>query len=159
AVIASWEGIERAASFQPSNIVVSAGRTSGETRWRLGYDAEAAGLLEEAEHADPWPGTDDFRPDRLTAAIALRYLAIKRPRFLFIGLGEPDEYAHRNDYAGYLESLHQIDRFVGDLASTLAHMGVTGRETTVLLTTDHGRSKDFVAHGRSAPESAQTWLL
>ena len=159
AVISSWEDIERAASFRPGSIVVSTGRTQGENREKLRYDAEAGALLDEGAGADPWPGTEDFRPDHLTAAIALRYLTAKRPRFLFLGLGEPDEQAHRDDYGAYLESLRQIDHVLGELASTLHRMGAYGRETTVLVTTDHGRSNDFVGHGRSAPESGRVWLM
>jgi arylsulfatase A-like enzyme len=38
-------------------------------------------------------------------------------------------------------------------------MGRYGAETTVLVTTDHGRAHNFSDHGPGAPESARVWLL
>lgn len=35
----------------------------------------------------------------------------------------------------------------------------SGRRTTLLVTTDHGRAADFAGHGGYAPESAQVWLV
>ena len=41
------------------------------------------------------------------------------PRFLFVGLGDADEYGHRNDYHGYLEAVHASDAFLGELFATI----------------------------------------
>jgi arylsulfatase A-like enzyme len=140
AVFASWERIGAAATAEPWRIVVSAGRT------------------DVRESVDPYPGYGAFRPDRYTAALALRYLDSQRPAFLFVGLGEPDEYAHRGDYAGYLASLRFADDFIGRLLATLDRMGERGRRTLVLITSDHGRARDYRDHGGQFPESARVWL-
>src|SRR5262249_15284244 len=41
----------------------------------------------------------------------------------------------------------------------LDRMGEDGAETNVVITADHGRSKDFRGHGAAAPESARVWLF
>lgn len=41
------------------------------------------------------------------------YLRQVEPSFLFLGLGDTDEYAHRNDYRGYLRALGHADHVVG----------------------------------------------
>ena len=130
AVFSSWAPIARAASAFPSRIVVSTGLRDG-----------------------------DFRPDRETADRALSYLARHHPRFLFLGLGEPDEFAHRGDYAGYLGALRQADAVLGELFDVLAGMGARGRHTSVLVTCDHGRASNFRDHGAGWPESSRVWLV
>lgn len=41
------------------------------------------------------------------------YLEQQQPTLLYLGLGEPDEYAHRGDFPGYLGSLRAADDVVG----------------------------------------------
>jgi hypothetical protein len=159
AVVASWPNIARAASADPSRVLVSAGRKRVEHGDLLRSDDEAAAWIDRGAHAKAWPGEGDYRPDSFTAAVALRALATLRPRFLFVGLGDADEYAHRNDYRGYLQAVHASDAFLGDLFATLDSMGARGRHTTVLVTADHGRAYDFRDHGARYPESGRVWLV
>jgi hypothetical protein len=158
-VIASWPDLARAAARFPERVVVSAGRHGGTTRYFLRYDAESAWLLDESRKAKAYPGYGDFRPDRYTAAIALRYLKKERPRFLFIGLGEPDAYAHRGLYRNYLAALQQADGVIGQIDASLADLRRHGWPATLFVTTDHGRGKRFAGHGAVAPESARVWLV
>jgi arylsulfatase A-like enzyme len=116
-------------------------------------------ILEQGARANPRPGHDAFRPDRYTAELALRYLEAERPAFLFVGLGEPDEYAHEDDYRGYLGSLRAADDFFGRLFAVLDRMGERGRRSLVLVTADHGRGRDYRDHGAWMPESARVWLM
>jgi Type I phosphodiesterase / nucleotide pyrophosphatase len=159
AVVASWPNIARAASAQPSRFVLSTGRKLVEQRDVLRADDVVASLLDAGAHGAAFPGEGDYRPDALTERIALRYLAVGRPRFLFVGLGDADEYGHRNDYQGYLDALHEADDFLGQLAATLDAMGPRGRHTTVIVTTDHGRASNFRDHGPWHPESGRVWLV
>jgi hypothetical protein len=159
AVIASWELIERAAAYDPTAITISAGRHLGATRDGLRVTPCASELLDRAALGSPFPGVADYRPDRFTSHLALEYLAHARPRFLFVALGDTDEQAHRKSYRGYLEALIAADQFVGALRSLLTQLGEYGEETSVLVTTDHGRSSHFVDHGRHAPESGAVWLI
>jgi phosphopentomutase/2,3-bisphosphoglycerate-independent phosphoglycerate mutase family metalloenzyme len=159
AVISSWAPIGRAAATMPGQVAMSAGRARIENPTAFEGDSTLEAMMARGARARAWPGDADYRPDAYTAPIALRYLETRRPRFLFIGLGDTDEYAHRNDYRGYVGALRDFDATMGDLAATLDRMGDRGRHTTVLVTTDHGRSRDFRDHGGEWPESANVWLV
>jgi len=159
AAIASWERMERATSTDNHKIVVSAGRHHGATRDALRVSPCASATLDQAAASSAAPGHDDYRADRYTASLALEYLRARRPRVLFVGLGDTDEYGHGGDYRWYLDALGQLDLFVGQLFATLDGMGEYGAQTTVVLTTDHGWSEDFAAHGGDEPASARVWLF
>ncbi len=159
AVVASWEVIARTASAAPKDFVLSAGQQRGANQDALGVSPRAIHALEAARTASPSPGHGEYRPDRYTREIALAYLEERHPRFLFLGLGDSDEYAHQGDYRGYLRALHEADKAVGELLETLDRMGDDGRNTTVLVTTDHGRERAFMSHGSFAPESARVWMV
>jgi hypothetical protein len=159
AVVTSWPNIARAASSDASRVVMTAGRHHVDRAGVLRADPETASLLDRGANATPFPGEGDYRPDAITARVALRVLEARRPRFLFVGLGDADEYAHQNDYLSYLEAVHFADAFLGDLLGALDGMGARGQHTTVLVTADHGRAYDFKDHGRRYPESGRVFLL
>jgi hypothetical protein len=159
AVVTSWPNIARAASAHPERLVLSAGRRLVAHAEALRADAETAALLDQGAGARPFPGEGDYRPDAWTARLALRVLETARPRFLFVGLGDGDEYAHRSEYGRYLDALRAADAFLGRLLETLGAMGARGRHTTVILTADHGRARDFRDHGPRFPESGRVWLV
>lgn len=158
AIISSWPAIENAAAREPWKVVMSTGCKHGQNAGALRFDYSSSQLFWQSEEALPWPGENDYRPDMLTAQIALKYLAKKRPRLLFIGLGDMDEYAHKNDYRDYIMSLQYADKVIGDVVKTLDGMGERGRKTTIFVTADHGRADDFRTHGDS-PESARVFLV
>jgi len=159
AVISSWPAIARAATAETSGLALSAGRKIVGRAEALRADDVTAGLLDRGANAKAFPGEGDYRPDAFTSRIALRYLVDARPRFLFVGLGDADEYGHRNDYHGYLEAVHASDAFLGELFAALETMGARGRHTTVLVTADHGRAYSFRDHGGRYPESGRVWLV
>lgn len=158
AVITSWSGIARAAAEHPSRIVMSAGRNKGDHLDHLLFDAEAKQLFAGGKHARPRPGSADYRPDRYTAAIALHYLQVQHPRFLFIGLGDTDEWGHKNDYKDYLGALHRADALVGKVARTLASLHGKGWATALFVTADHGRDPECRNHG-GVPSAMRSWLV
>ncbi|HEY6560504.1 MAG TPA: hypothetical protein VI072_24640 [Polyangiaceae bacterium] len=159
AVFASWPGIEKAASFAPAHIVMSVGRTHGTNHDVIRGSAQGARLLLAGTKAGPGPGGGDFRRDAATAHLALHYLRERRPRFLFLGLGEPDEYGHHDDYGSYLRSLRSADSVIGEVDRALAELAASGRQTLLIVATDHGRSAGFRHHGAAHPESARVWLV
>lgn len=157
--ISSWELIERAATNDPTGFPMSYGRGYGITRDKFAVDEESKELLRKSRPRNPFPGYEDYRPDWITAGLALRYLQAKRPRFFYIGLGDADEYGHRGDYPAYQNAIRQEDAFLGQLFAVLQQWGAQGAATTVIVTTDHGRgSQDFEHHGASYPESRRIWI-
>jgi hypothetical protein len=162
AVVTSWPNIARASSGAigpTAPFVLTAGRKLIAREELLRGDAPTARLLDEGARARAWPGEGDYRPDAYTEAVALRRLSVSRPRFLFVGLGDADEYAHHGDYRGYLAALRGSDAFLGNLREVLLGMGARGRHTTVLVTADHGRAHNFMDHGPQFPESGRVWLV
>lgn len=156
-VITSWPRIGCVAATDPDRAVFSLGRSGGTHLEVLRTRSATAHWLALGERAPSAPGHDDFRPDAYTAALATAVLAT-RPRFLFLGLGETDEYAHGGDYRKYLGALRAADRTVGTVVSTLRGFEAAGVRTLLLVTADHGRERLFKNHGREFPESARVWL-
>jgi len=146
-VIASWERIARVATRHPERTIMSAGRTTGGRR--DGLDESA---LREGAESSAWPGIDDYRPDALTARVALRLLDERTPKFLFVGLGDPDEHAHHGERDRYVQSLRDADRVLGEIEARLP------RDAAIFVTADHGRAASFRDHGREFPESGRVWL-
>lgn len=103
-------------------------------------------------------GPAAHRPDAETSAIALDLLRREHPAFLHVGLGDPDEYGHADDYPGYLRALQAADTFVGDVAKVLESQGELDR-TTVIVTPEHGRESGFKEHGALYPESGRTFVF
>jgi predicted AlkP superfamily pyrophosphatase or phosphodiesterase len=109
--------------------------------------------------AEPLPRPPSFRPDMITADLAIAHLKAHPPRFLFLGLGEPDEFGHQNDYAGYLNALRRADARIADVDRELSVLAAHGTRTALFVTADHGRAENFVEHGSKFPESARVWLI
>jgi hypothetical protein len=159
AVFASWGRYGNAVAHDRSAIVLSAGARSNAKGLRVASeDEKLKAFLEGGQNHAGYPGWGDYRPDVHTTRIALRYLETMTPELLVIGLGDTDEHAHRGDLVGYRRALRRADDFVADIDRTLGRMGDAGRETTVLVTTDHGRAHSFRAHGAAFPESQRVFV-
>lgn len=159
AVFTSWQECSRAASNDPSQIVLSTGRLRGSIRDLAWVHPRCDELFARGRAMTPEPGTGAYRPDRGTGPVALCYLATARPTMLWIGLGDTDEHAHAGDYLSYLRALQRADAFVGRVIEQLSAMGEYGRTTTVIVTTDHGRGPNFSDHGGHASASRVFLLL
>ena len=109
AVITSWPRLKGAAAAFPGNADMSVGRHGGTGRRTFEDDPAVRAVLEAGESAGPEPGYGDFRRDAETGELALAVFQTRRPAFMFVGLGETDEYAHRENYRGYLDALSRAD--------------------------------------------------
>lgn len=155
ATIASWEKIPNAVEHVAGTTFVNAAfQPLDDGEFDPEFDA-----INEAQKKDPppWGGA---RFDRYTFAHALHYLKKHEPRFLFISLNDSDEWGHRSDYPRYLATLRQYDAWIKELVDTLKSMGEHGSNTTLLVTTDHGRGDDkaWANHGAFWPSSKYVWL-
>jgi hypothetical protein len=131
AVFSSWAGVGRAAAHDARRVELSCGRD--------GPDAA-------------------YRQDDETAELALAHARRDAPRFLFVGLGDTDEAAHTGDYDAYLAALQRADAWVARFVDWARQRTADGHPTTVFVTTDHGRSRDFKEHER-ALEAGAGWLV
>ena len=111
----------------------------------------------KAETAPVWVG-EPFDPLAFHTAIA--YLKARKPRVLFIGLGETDNWAHEGSYAEYLNAAHLGDSYLRQLWDLVQSMPEYRGKTTLIVLTDHGRGigANWTGHGQKYPESMQTWM-
>ena len=141
AVFASWPEVALAVEHEEGALAVDVASPAG---------AGAAGL-------PPW----GYRGDGATWARAMRYLAARRPRLLYVALGDPDEWGHLGDYPAYAESLRAVDARLEALFRLLGGLGAYGAGASVLVTTDHGRGEGagWAGHGAGVPGSEAAWLF
>ncbi|WP_435009207.1 alkaline phosphatase family protein [Tundrisphaera lichenicola] len=105
-----------------------------------------------------WP---DCTYDAIIMEAAREHLIRHKPRVLYIGLGETDEWAHGRRYDLYLRSAHQADRFLAGLWQTIQEMPEYRDRTALILTTDHGRGgtgKDWTDHGAKVEGAEHIWI-
>jgi hypothetical protein len=98
--------------------------------------------------------------DSLPFHTAVEYIKAKKPRVLFLGLGETDDWAHAGTYPEYLISAHLNDDYIRQLWELVQSMPEYRDKTTFIVLTDHGRGEgsQWTTHGEKAPESMQTWM-
>jgi hypothetical protein len=111
----------------------------------------------KAETVRIWP---DEPFDPIPFHTAIEYLKAKKPRLLFIGLGETDDWAHLGSYAEYLNAAHLGDSYLRELWDLLQSMPEYRNKTTLIVLPDHGRGEgsQWTSHGKDIPESRQTWM-
>ena len=100
-------------------------------------------------------------PDAPIVYAALEQLRTRRPRVLYVMLGEGDEWAHEGRYDLYLDATQRADRFIERIWNAAQSMPEYRDRTTLLVTTDHGRgatTKDWTNHGKDVPAAERTWI-
>ncbi|WP_299943280.1 alkaline phosphatase family protein [uncultured Microbulbifer sp.] len=97
---------------------------------------------------------EDVRPDDFTYGLAKEYLIQKKPKVLYIALGETDDFAHDEQY---LQSAHRSDTILADLWNTLQTLEGYRDNTNLLVTVDHGRGNtaETWPHHASGPALTQ----
>lgn len=105
-----------------------------------------------------WPyGTFDA-PIVYAAMEAMRN---REPRVLYVLLGDGDEWAHERRYDLYLDAARRADGFIERLWNLAQSLPGYRGNTTLLITTDHGRGatlKDWSEHGTDSPAAEDTWI-
>jgi hypothetical protein len=101
------------------------------------------------------------RYDRLTFINAKEYIKQNKPRVVYLGLGETDEFAHQGRYDLYLEQANKVDNMIAELWHWAQTTPGYKDNTTFIITTDHGRGSrhsKWTSHGEYIRGSSQTWL-
>ena len=98
--------------------------------------------------------------DSLPFHTAVEYVKAKKPRVLFIGLGETDDWAHAGSYAEYLISAHLGDGYLRQIWELVQSMPEYRDKTTMIVLPDHGRGEgeEWTTHGQKVPASKETWM-
>lgn len=94
-----------------------------------------------------------YRSDLETIKVINQYLAtFQQPKFLWVSLGNTDEWAHDGSYDNYLSSLQLADNFIDQIVKQYQ------ANSSIIITTDHGRGIDWRQHGLDEL-SGRVWLL
>lgn len=103
----------------------------------------------------------DLAYDSFMQQAVLDDLRTRRPRLLFVGYGETDEWAHDGRYDQVLASLHRVDAFIAGLWNTMQAMPEYRGTTTLIITTDHGRGAGLTKwrdHGKDVEGAENVWM-
>lgn len=143
-VISGWDTIAK--TFDNSLAVANIGRNIRSKEWRALKLADNTTFPDEFDQ-------EEYRGDKYTQEAILNYInKVKQPRFMWLSLGNCDEWAHAGSKLQYWISLNEADEFIGKIASLVEP------NTVFIITTDHGRSLDFNNHGWTM-ESGRVWIM
>jgi len=137
AAFGSWDVFPYILNTDRSNLPVNAGFMPA-SGYPLSQDIVLLNELQK-EIPSPW---HNVRLDSFTYRFAKDYLLHKKPQVMAISFGETDDFAHDGNYDSYLSSAHQTDQFIADLWQTIQTTAEYKNNTTLLITTDHGRGSD-----------------
>lgn len=154
AAVGSWELLPYILNVGRSKLPVNAGfapmSTANAGRW-----TERLQWLNQLQRQTPSPW-QAVRLDVFTQQYALTYLQQHQPRLLYIAYGETDDFAHDGHYEQYLAAIKRTDQFIAELWQQLQQDPFYRDQTTLLITTDHGRGEaagqwQHHGSGRSLP--------
>ena len=103
----------------------------------------------------------DMPWDAFLQQTLLDYVAKNKPRLLFVGFGETDEWAHNGRYDLVLQSAHNVDGFIRELWTAMQAMPQYKDKTTFIITTDHGRGdgpENWKHHDWNVEGAENMWI-
>ena len=137
----SWDVFPYIINTQRSGVPVNAGfaidssATTEKLRWLNEVSAAAPKLWRTV------------RLDFLTHGYAMQALETRHPRVVYIAYGETDDFAHDGSYDRYIDAAHRTDQMLSELWKWLQADPFYRDNTTLLISTDHGRG-----------ETPDTWM-
>jgi len=107
----------------------------------------------------PWGGV---RLDFFTHHYAMEELKTRKPKVLYIGYGETDDYSHDDRYDQYLLSARQTDAYIREIWDFVQNDPQYKGKTTLIIMTDHGRGVypkvNWKSHSVNTPNSDEIWI-
>ena len=156
ALFGSWVVFEGIGAHVPGSVFINAGyhrlRLQGASKRMRRLSSDQFDLL------TPWRSV---RHDYTTFELALEYLRTRKPRLLYIALGETDDWAHGDRYDRYLEMAHYLDHCLRTLWEQLEQDPEYRGRTAIIVATDHGRGstpKDWSSHGEDVAGAENIWI-
>jgi hypothetical protein len=150
AAFATWDAFPFILRESKSDIHVNAGKEAA-----TGNISDRERLLNQLQ----WD--TGIRSDSMTFQYAMEYLKRERPRVIFIGLDETDQHAHAGRYGAYLRAAHRADQMIANLWAWVQSQPDYRDQTTLLITTDHGRGtgkNNWRQHRLLAAGSRHIWF-
>lgn len=137
AAFGSWDVLPYILNTERSKLPVNAGFAPMNEQM-AGPLTPQLKLLNQLQRQTPSPWAA-VRLDVFTQQFALEYLTQKKPRLLYIAYGETDDFAHDGQYHQYLKAIRRTDGFIKELWQQLQSDPFYAGQTTLLISTDHGR--------------------
>ena len=133
---------------------------------QIGWDTPYPGATSPRErllnrlYESTTPLDDRVVYDAFLQVQLLDSLAQHRPRVVFVGYGETDDWGHADRYDLVLRSAHRFDHYVEELWNTLQRQPAYRNQTTFIITTDHGRGSgpEWRDHGAAQKGSEDVWI-
>ncbi|HUL35027.1 MAG TPA: AP protein [Candidatus Eisenbacteria bacterium] len=157
AVYATWNTFKDIFNESRSHLPIFCG-------WQLPYPASTPDPRQQLMNTLYRTTTrldDEDNYDSFLQIPLLEYVTTIHPRVLFVGYGETDNWAHSGRYDLVLESAHGFDHFVEQLWNTVQSIPEYKDQTTIILTTDHGRGsgpEQWKEHGVDEKGSENIWI-
>ena len=154
AAFAAWETFRWIVSNEAASFTVNAGYQESD-------DPDPAMQTlsrQQFETPTPW---DTVRHDYYTLELAMRHLALHRPRVVYLALGETDDWAHDGRYDRTVEALARTDDYLRELWQWLQADDQYRDRTAIIVTTDHGRGNtttDWTDHGTETQGAQYVWM-
>jgi hypothetical protein len=93
---------------------------------------------------------------------ATEFMSASKPKVLYISYGETDEWAHHGYYKNYLDAARQVDKWIGEIWSSVQADPQYKNKTALLITVDHGRGnrnkEQWTDHGEGIEEASEIWF-
>ena len=154
----SWDVFPSILNDKRSGIIVNAGLTD----LNVPNMSDRLKLLNELQHQAPGFVAEEVRLDVLTYQFGKQYMIDKKPKVLFLGFDETDDLAHQGNYRAYLQQAVKTDAMLSDLWNYIQSDPFYKDQTTLVITSDHGRGEvpldSWRSHGEKIAGAEQVWL-
>ena len=154
AAFTTWDVFPYILNKEKSGIYINSDTDS------LKFSSSRFALLNDMQSLSAQPL--DVRPDVITYLAAREYMKAYKPKVLFIGFDETDDFAHGGQYEQYLKSARAEDGMIRDLWNTIQSDPQYRNKTTLIITCDHGRGdavkNNWTEHGNEIGDAGQIWI-
>jgi hypothetical protein len=150
AAFATWDAFPFILRKEKAKFHVNAGRDLAE------------GVLSDIEtETNRQLNEGNMRTDKHTFQFAMEYMKRNRPNVMMLSFDETDTHAHDGQYDQYLRAAHDADQMISQLWQWIQSQPDYKDQTTIIITTDHGRGKGnhiWRNHRLFAAGSRQIWF-
>jgi hypothetical protein len=157
AVFGSWDTFASIFNENRSGLLINDG-----FRDLQGDLTEKQKLFNRLQHEMPSIFHEGERLDAATFLIGFEYMKVHKPRLIFFGLGDTDEFAHAGLYDNYLDAAQNADDWIRQIWEYVQSTPGYKDKTTLIITTDHGRGLaidgGWKHHGQRIAESNEMWM-
>ncbi len=157
AVFASWDVFSYIFNEKRSGILVNDGFKNVQ-----GKLTERQKVFNQLQHEMPDLFHGGERLDAATFNMGFEYMKVNKPRLMYFGLGDADEFAHAGQYDYYLDAASKLDSWLKKLWDYIQATPEYANKTTLLIATDHGRGSAFEGnwkhHGSKIEGASEIWM-